>query len=221
MNCEEFRLKLDAWVDGELTPAEMDAVLDHAKACEACMEELKAAQLLKETLAHMDDEISVPLQAQAAWRNAVRAESRRKNARKWTRICSAAAAALVLALGLGITAQQKPAAQPEISLARSMEYAETAMVLADGASSDEAAEIHLHQKIQTASVQEALHKLEQLAGEYSGKYTPQGDDACIICLPGDYLQDFISAEGALGELIHTETVSEAGETVVLLIQLTE
>lgn len=221
MNCEEFRLKLDAYVDGELSPAEMEAVLDHAKACEACGEELRAAQLLKETLAHMDDDIVVPLQAQAAWRNAVRAESRRKNTRKLLRVCSAAAAALVLALGVGLSVNPKSAAPQEISLARGMEFAETAVVLSDGASADASDPIHLRQKIQVASVSEALHKLEMLAGEYSADFSIQGDDACIVRLPGDYLPDFIKAEGALGGLIRTETVSEAGDTAVLLIQLSE
>lgn len=221
MSCEEFRQKLDAYVDGELSRSEMEAVLDHAKACEACGEELKAAQMLKETLAHIDDDIVVPLQAQAAWRNAVRAESRRKNTRKIMRVCSAAAAALVLALGIGLSVNPKSDAQPEISLARGMEYAETAVVLADGASADASAEIHLRQKIQAASIPDALHKLEMLAGEYSADFSLEGEDACIVRIPGDYLQDFIKAEGALGEMIHTENVSEAGEKAVILILLTE
>lgn len=221
MSCEELRLKLDAWVDGELSPAEMEAVLDHAKACEACMEELKAAQLLKETLAHMDDEIAVPLQAQAAWRSAVRAESRRKNTRKWLRVCSAAAAALVLALGVGLNMNPKPAPKAELTLARSLDGAQTAIVLADGVTADAGAEVHLRQKIQTASPADALHKLEMLAGEYSGTFTVQGEDACTVCIPCEYLQDFIKSEGALGTLINTETVSEAGEKAVILIQLTQ
>lgn len=221
MNCDEMRLKLDAWVDGDLSPAEMEVVLDHAKACEACMEELKAAKLLKETLAHMDDDLAVPLQAQAAWRNAVRAESRKKNTRKWMRICSAAAAALVLALGVGLSVNPKPAPQMEISMARSMDGMQVAMVAADGASEEASEQIHLRQKIQAASIKDALQRLELLAGEYSGSFSLRGNDACVICIPCDYLEDFIKAEGTLSDQIHTETVSEAGETSVILIQLAE
>ena len=79
MNCEEARLLFDAYVDGELSEEEKRALIDHALACEACAQELQAAELLKDTLAHLDDDVQVPLQAQAAWRNAIRAEAKKKN----------------------------------------------------------------------------------------------------------------------------------------------
>ena len=220
MNCEEFRLLLDAYVDGELSQAELEAMNDHAKACEACGEELKAARLLKETLAHLDDDIAVPLPAQAAWRSAIRAEAKKKNTRKWMRVCSAVAAALVLALGVGTVLSRNPVQQPEmVSMARSLDYAETAVVYTDGAGDASGAQVTLRKKLQVQDVAKALKQLENLAQEYSGSFAVQGSDACMITLPGDYLNDFIKAAENIGTEINSETVGEAGETATVLFQL--
>lgn len=220
MTCDEFRSLLDAYIDGELSPARMQALEDHAKACEACMEEFQAAQLLKDTLAHIDDEIAVPLQAQAAWRNAVRAEAKKKSARKWLRVSYAAAAALVLALGVGLFAKDAPIPQNEPQLAmRTLNQAETAVVMADGSSGAAGADVHVHRKMRVSSLQDALRNLEQLTLEYSGSFSAQGEDACIITLPADYMEDFTSASACVGEQIFSETIGEAGDTICVLIQL--
>ena len=82
MNCEEARMLLDAYVDGELTPAQERALMDHVNACESCRHEFDAALLLRDVLGNMDEEVAVPLEAQAAWRRAVRAEAKKKAMRK-------------------------------------------------------------------------------------------------------------------------------------------
>ena len=99
MNCEQFLLKIDAYIDDELSNGEIDEMREHALNCVSCRAELEKAEFLRETLNGMDDDIVVPLEAQAAWRKAVRAEAQRKSVRKWTRGLYVVAAALVLALG--------------------------------------------------------------------------------------------------------------------------
>lgn len=73
MNCSEFEKCLDLFIDGDLDEAKRLEFEAHAVACGECQERLKTAEQLREILSHMDDEISVPLPAQAAWRSAVRA----------------------------------------------------------------------------------------------------------------------------------------------------
>ena len=96
---EQFLLKIDAYIDGELSNDELNEMREHAENCEACRMEMEKADLLRDTLNGIDDDIVVPLEAQAAWRKAVRAEAKQKNVRKWTRGLYVVAAALVLVLG--------------------------------------------------------------------------------------------------------------------------
>lgn len=230
MGCEEFRQLLDAYIDGELSPAEIEALSEHAKACEACREELKAAQLLRETLAHMDDGIEVPLQAQAAWRSAVRAEAKKNTkvrTRRWIRTCSAIAAALVLALGVSLTINDRPAPQAPLAAAKMANQAESAVVARDGAPvlaaypGDAQADCTLRRKISVVSLADAMQKLDMLAAEYSGNLAVQNQDACIIELPADYLQDFMKALAGIGTELSSETFGEAGETATVHIQFIE
>ncbi len=99
MNCDQFFLKIDAYIDDELSKDELKEMREHAECCDKCRAEMEKADLLRETLNGLDDDIVVPLEAQAAWRKAVKAESQRKNVRKWTRGLYVVAAALVLVLG--------------------------------------------------------------------------------------------------------------------------
>ena len=100
MNCKEFMERLDACIDGELTQAERQAFLRHAQECSACKDELYRAEAIHAALAAMDDGFSVPLPAQAAWRNAVKREARRRKGRAFYRAASAIAAAFVLLVGV-------------------------------------------------------------------------------------------------------------------------
>ena len=76
MKCEDFMSLIDAYVDQELTGAQLREMHEHAQGCEACRREMENADLLKNCLSEMDRQVCVPLPAQAAWRNAVKAEVR-------------------------------------------------------------------------------------------------------------------------------------------------
>ena len=227
MGCDEVMRLLDAYIDGELPDAQMRMLEEHAKACEACREELAAATLLKDTLEHMEDGIAVPLQAQAAWRSAVRAEMAKKKKKTWMRYASAAAAVFVLALGINFAFDnqndQNVAAIP-MMLASGMDNAEYALVASDGleeAAVQMDAQYTIRRKISAESADGALEKLELLAREYSGSFAREGENACRIEIPMDYLQDFTKASERIGENVYSEAVGEGGETAVILIQITE
>ena len=96
MNCNEFLDKLDAYIDEELD-AEMVRKMDaHALECPSCKEELDRAMLLKKLLAHMNDNITMPLDLQAKWRRQVRAEAAKKKKRRIYRFVGTAAAAVAV-----------------------------------------------------------------------------------------------------------------------------
>ena len=99
MNCEAFRENIDAYIDGGLESAARLEMERHAEKCAPCMKLLTEARELAELLAEMS-EVDVPLQAQAGWRRAVRAEAKKKPYAAWMRsIASVAAALVVLAAG--------------------------------------------------------------------------------------------------------------------------
>ncbi len=57
MACEEkFRPLLSAWIDGELTEEEADALRTHLDSCPACRRELENLRLMQEELAGLEEE---------------------------------------------------------------------------------------------------------------------------------------------------------------------
>ena len=99
MNCKEFLERLDAYIDGELTQPEREAFLSHAQNCSTCREALWETEAIHDALAHMNDGLRPPLEAQAGWRAAVKREARRRKTRVLYRAVSAVAAAFVLLAG--------------------------------------------------------------------------------------------------------------------------
>lgn len=223
MNCEEARRLLDAYIDGELPEDEARALLDHAQACAVCGRELKAAEILRESLLHMDDELVVPLEAQAAWRSAVRAQARKRNTRRLLRMAYAAAAALVLAVGGFAALHSTLKEQPDQPMLLEIEAAGADTLLArDGgrqvAAADESEDYTVLKKISVEAVEEALEKFEMLAAEYDGVCVRSGDESCRIELPCAYMDDFLSAASRIGTEQFMEVADAQGETAVILIQ---
>jgi anti-sigma factor RsiW len=99
-NCRWFDSNLNAYLDGELDRETRDRMNEHAKDCLVCGQKLETMTRLLTMCAEMDEGLTVPLEAQAAWRKAVRgeAEGRRKTRRvgAWTRGMGWIAAALTL-----------------------------------------------------------------------------------------------------------------------------
>ena len=101
MNCETFKQNIDAWLDGELSQEIRQEMEKHADECGTCAHLLDQAQHLSVMCAEMNEGLSVPLPAQAAWRKAVRAEAKRRSRpmATWMRAAAGVAAALAVLVG--------------------------------------------------------------------------------------------------------------------------
>lgn len=103
MNCAELNEMLDRLMDGELTGEQLEAMEAHGRECPECAEAIRSARQLKALFEQEEPEVDVPLQAQAAWRKAVREEARRQRNRRLTRWVASAAAAVVVLVGVGVS----------------------------------------------------------------------------------------------------------------------
>ncbi len=94
--CERFYNMINAYLDGELTEEEIAQAEAHLKACDSCREEVRLAKSMLEAMNGLDDDIQVPLKAQAAWRKAIRKEAASKKTKRWIRAVSSVAAAFIV-----------------------------------------------------------------------------------------------------------------------------
>ncbi len=143
MNCETFKQNIDAWLDGELSREIRQEMEKHADECETCARLLDQAASLSLMCAEMNEGLSVPLPAQAAWRKAIReeAKARRKPAGAWMHAAAGVAAALAVLVGgtFGVRmSETAPASAPTITVAETAGY-ELAMLPAGEFRAGEAA----------------------------------------------------------------------------------
>ena len=249
MNCEQLREQLDAYMDGELSADELRAMEAHAATCEDCKRELEAAKLVREALGALPEEVPVPLNVQARWRNAVRAEAKKRRNRRWLRAGYAVAAALVLALGATAVLRSMPertnvapvnlAAAPReaaVELAEVAAEPTGAVVARDGSadvialdSGDEACAARKSYLAEDAGA--ACEAVEALIEEYSGSFDAEksweGEDAQLggsnaiyrIELPREYLEDFLTSVSHVGEEQDSERMDTAGDTAIVYIEI--
>ena len=116
MNCIKFRELLDGYIDDALSNEEIAFMKAHAETCEKCGEELRFSDMIKKEIRGMDDDVVVPLQAQAAWRNAVRKEIKARKLRKAYKAVSSVAAALVVLIGTTFAMRETGALPPKYVL---------------------------------------------------------------------------------------------------------
>lgn len=136
MNCSQFSDLLDAYIDGEMDDVAREGFEKHAKECESCMNQLRAAEQLRDFLSQMDDDIAVPLPAQAAWRSAVRQEARRRTLKRIYSAAGAVAAACILTLGVTTMLHSSEPAGVSPAAGRSIDAQQVAFVETDGLSED-------------------------------------------------------------------------------------
>lgn len=223
MNCSEFHDLLDLFIDGELDDATKARFLQHADECSDCRTRLNAAEQLSDFLSHMDDNIAVPLQAQAAWRSAVRAEARRRRMKRIYAACGAVAAACVLTLGVTAMLRSNPATLN----GDSVQQRSVAMVQSDGLSDDAGLEGATAMPgpvvgsstadympvgvLQTAYVDRTIHAddaqtaygyLMDIVAEYDGVVEGESQEGSqrkvCVRIPGENVTDFISAVDHIG-----------------------
>ena len=130
IDCKFFTEHLDSYLDSELDQATRQEMHRHAANCPSCGECLESMTRLLTMCAEMDEGLSVPLEAQAAWRKAVRAEAASKERkassrsavfRRWT---GGIAAALVLLVGGTFAYRMGDGAAP-ITLPREPSYVDS------------------------------------------------------------------------------------------------
>ena len=241
MDCEKFLMLLDAYIDNELSEAEKEQFLMHAKTCEDCKTELRNAEALRSLLAGLDDDIAVPLEAQAAWRRAVREEAKQKPARNakrlWMRASYAAAAVLLLVgctFAFGNDFFKRTDVMPELAsmgVNTRMAVTEPAdfTLSGDGAytvSNDvvvaQGEAFTAWKKISAQDYAAACETVAALTGEYSGVFTVEETQAEAIYrieLPYAYMEDFLNAVSCIGEELDSRIVSEVSETAIICIQV--
>ncbi len=107
MKCAEIDVLLDQLMDGELNDKQLRVLDEHGRECPDCAARIRATRQMKALFEDMEPEADVPLAAQAAWRGAVRAEARAVQRKKLYRRIGAAAAAVVVLVGAGLSLNGK------------------------------------------------------------------------------------------------------------------
>lgn len=112
--CQRFRELLDGYMDDTLSQEDKQFVKAHTQACETCRQELSLLTEIKAAIGGLDDDIVVPLPAQAAWRSAVRKEIRLKKNKKIIRFIASAAAAVVVLFATTFAMRETGALPPRM-----------------------------------------------------------------------------------------------------------
>lgn len=205
MTCSEFNQLLDRWIDGELDESQRAAMKEHAAQCSECREQLASAQQLRDILSHMDDDISVPLQAQAAWRKAVREEAKKSRMKGVYRAFAAVAAALVLMVGVSAMLKQNGAQLPG-----NVHRVETDGVVEASLPDEPVMKAaargipeYVERTIVSDDAQKTAEYLADVIAEYGAAVERETEDEGVKCVfvqvPGENAEDFISAVESLGE----------------------
>ncbi len=237
MKCEDFIRLIDAYIDGELDETTVSEMLSHAKECENCAQELSMAEMLRDTLSGIDEDTVPPIAAQAAWRNAIKVESRKKRMNRIYKICASAAAAVVIMFGLyaGLDAfDMKNAQQP--SATETTADAGFVFVAADGGDAtpnpaartitmgteDEAAGNTASVMLTAADTAAASESIISMAEEFYGyaEAHDNGDTALYLTayIPVESIDQFVSAISVIGEI--TDYQFNEGDSANVVVTIT-
>ena len=215
MNCSDFKQMLDLYIDGELNEDQRKSLEAHAAHCSSCRNELTASEQLRDILSHMDDNIAVPLPAQAAWRSAVRAEAKRIRLKKVYAVCGTVAAVCMLTVGVTAMLDRKP--ELSLSVIEQTPRVESDGVSQHAGSGSEATAAsfgirrldYISRIIEAEDPVQAYDYLSDVIAEYgaSVERESEGDERKIfVQVPGDSAVDFINAVDSLGTVLSDDAV---------------
>ena len=102
MDCLQVGEMLDLLMDGALDEGRRQALEAHGRDCPECAAAIRSTLQMKALLDQMEPEADVPLEAQARWRGAVKAEAKSQKQKRLRRWFASAAAAVVLLVGVGM-----------------------------------------------------------------------------------------------------------------------
>lgn len=189
-----------------------------------------AAEQLRDILSHMDDDLAVPLPAQAAWRKAVRTEARNRKMKRIYTACGAVAAALVLMLGVTTLMKSGMPANVAPSVAR----IETDGLNADAAFDGEAVALsvgesrmvsYITREIKTEDGEQAKEYLKDIVEEYACTVERETEEdgavRVFVQVSGEFAADFIAAVDSLSaepcESVDVDTnAASVGVCVVIM-----
>lgn len=115
VNCRTTLLRLDAYIDGELSQYEHAAVKQHLQGCESCNEQHQWLQVLKFELARMPDAMpDREFEERLLAKTFLAAQTETVRRTRWW-MSMAAAAAIVCALGMSFKSSQEAESQALIS----------------------------------------------------------------------------------------------------------
>ena len=109
MDCLQVSEMLDLLMEGELDERQRQTLEAHGRECPACAAAIRSTLQMKALFDQMEPEADVPLEAQARWRGAVRAEAKAQKQKRLRRWFASAAAAVVLLVGIGLAFRLKGA----------------------------------------------------------------------------------------------------------------
>lgn len=229
MICSEFDHLLDLYIDGELDEVQRGEIEAHAAQCGICADKLNAARELREILSHMDDDIAVPLPAQAAWRKAVREEANRKLLKKLYTVIGSVAAVCVLTLGVTSMLQREAAEMPGVRVVEADGVSDqSAFVGETVARSAETPQSvgYVERTVESADVDQALAYLKDIAAEYGAVIDREAESVqgvnVFLQVPGENALDFIAAVDSIGsepdvrEYILDQSAATVGICVLII-----
>lgn len=248
MKCSEINQLLDLLLDDALSDDQMRQLRVHGDSCPECADSIRAAFEMKEMFAQMEEEVDVPLAAQAAWRRAVKVEASRKKMNRFYRAAGSVAAIVVLAVGIGWGVNldnTAPVAQPDASIVLAADpneemaiMAKTAVIQADGEQSGAEVESMaarsasvdgapmLEYQMVVENIDSACKHISDVTAEYEGSFEIQRIDAetgaganIYLSLPGENAVDFMSAISHLDISGNIAPEIEAGDTDIVSILL--
>jgi hypothetical protein len=128
MNCHQFELELDDYLDGRLEASRRQSMGEHLKRCAACGERLDEAHALLETLRMLP---APEAPAGLLDRALARVPSPERAPRAWPRwaIAPALAATLALGVAIGIFYTQEPGSPDVATVALQLEQPQTVQVM--------------------------------------------------------------------------------------------
>lgn len=109
MDCNQVNGMLDLLMDGALDDAGRSALEAHGRDCPECAAAIRSTLQMKALFDQMEPEADVPLEAQARWRAAVKAEARQQRQKRMRRWIASVAAAAVVLVGIGAAFTMKGA----------------------------------------------------------------------------------------------------------------
>lgn len=242
MNCTQVDRMLDDLMDGVLSDADLRELEAHCANCETCAVKLSATREMMQLFSEMDDEVDVPLQAQARWRSAVKAEARKGGMKRFYRMGAGIAAVLVVALGATFALRSRPTELPKANLTagNAAMVPNMAMIEADGQSDEMLSEeesidtavsrgIPMHEIAMTVeSLDATCEYMADLVSEYEGSLDQQRFEedgrACAnlyIELPAGNIEEFLNAASHYdvdgGLELPTQLEAEGEQVSVLLV----